>query len=107
MNKSKRMLLCGSLVAAASLGTLVPIDAAEKTITVMGQILSNQFDSVVDTTEIDGGVLFWNDSEQGRAILTVCKHGDICEVTGAVDDKQKIKEFMSVSRVRKIHAKKK
>jgi len=106
MNNRKQVLLRG-LFVTATLGMFISSIAAEKTITVTGEILLNEFDSGVDTEEVYGGVLFWNDSKPGRAILSVCKHGDICEITGVVDDKEKIKEFLSVSKVRKIHAHKK
>lgn len=71
-------------------------------VTVRGPVTIRALDSSVGSA--NNTVNFVTDSEVGREIFSVCKDGDICEVTGSIRSVHRV--LVSVSNVRLIANKK-
>jgi hypothetical protein len=94
MKRTNTILAC--LFAAVG-----PVLAADKSVTVEGQLMVGRFESAIVTA--DGvGVSLAADSAAANQVLAVCKKGELCRVTGIVDDADPSRLLKSISKVERV-----
>jgi len=78
-------------------------EPVKNSVKVKGTIFWASFDSAIELPN-DGDIGFLTESEVGNKIFEICKHGDMCEITGTLVDhgNDGFYFFDSVSEVRKI-----
>lgn len=75
--------------------------AADKTVTVEGQLMVGRFESAIVTAD-GGGVTLAADSAAASKVLAVCKKGGLCKVTGVIDDADASRSLKSVAKVEQV-----
>lgn len=88
-------------VLAYLFAAIGPVQAAEKTITVEGQLMMGRFESAIVAAD-GAGVSFTPDSAAAKQVLSVCKQGGLCKVTGVIDDADPSRSLKSVSKVQQV-----
>lgn len=87
--------LVGAFAGAAS------VLAADKTVTVEGQLMVGRLESAIVAGD-GNGVSFAAGSAAADQVLSVCKKGSTCRVTGIVDDADPSRLLKSVMKVEQV-----
>lgn len=75
--------------------------AADKTVTVEGLLMVGRLESAIMATD-GNGVSFAAGSAVAEQVLSVCKKGDVCKVTGVVDEADPSRLLKSIVKVEQV-----
>jgi hypothetical protein len=88
-------------VLVCLLAAIGPAQAADKTVTVEGQLMVGRFESAIVGADGAGVSLAAGSAIAGQ-VLSVCKKGDLCKVTGVIDDTDASRALKSVTKVEQV-----
>ncbi len=85
-------------VSVGLFAIVAPALAADKTVTVEGPLMVGRFESAIVATD-GNGVSLAAGSAAADQVLSVCKKGNVCKVTGVIDDTDPSRLLKSVIKV--------